>query len=172
MIGLLIGLLKISDWVGTFSTLIVVAGLVWSIFLWIRGILPVLLRLGNGLATRKIAILAEGSEQDSLKNLLTDSGMFRVKNIICVAKQSDLGRAEKATLYLVHWPSWKDALDKVLSQKKDGAGLVVYAPHKGGRIPEQGLVSLNNQRNVTVTNFRGRLLSDILVSMITTSCAQ
>lgn len=165
-------LLQILDWIGTLSTAVVLAGLVWGICLWGRGILPVLLRLGNGLATRKIAILAGASDQGSLKSLLADSGMFREKNIISVAVQNDLGRAEKATLYLVHWPSWQDALGKVLSQKKDGTALVVYAPHEGGRIPDQVLVSLNNQRNVTVTNFRGRLLSDILVSMMTTSCGQ
>lgn len=155
---------------GLVSTVIVIAGLVWGIILWFRGILPVLLRLGNGLATRKIAIFAESSDQESLKSLLTDSGMFRAKNIISVSKPGDIGRAEKATIYLVHWPSWHDSVDAVLSYKKDGTGLVIYAPPRA--IPHEVMVSLDNQRNVAVTNFRGRLLSDILVQMITTSCTK
>lgn len=164
--------LEFLDWFGTVSTILVITGIVCGIIMWAGGILPVLLRLGNGLAARKIAIFAEGSDQESLKSLLTDSGMFRAKNIISVSKDGDIGRAEKATLYLVHWPSWKDSLDKVLSCKKDGTGLVLYAPHEGGHIPHDVMASLDKQRNVAVTNFRGRLLSDIFSQMITTSCAQ
>jgi hypothetical protein len=158
--------------VGYASTVLVIISAIWGIVLWYRGIAPVLLRLGKGLATRRIAILAGGDEQTSLKSLLVDSGVFRKKNIISVVKSGDIGRAEKATLYVIHWPSWENSLDELLAKKSDTTGLVVYAPHEDGQLPDDVMAKLNQQRNVTVTNFRGRLLSDILVSMMTTSCAQ
>ena len=161
--------MEILNIIGYFMTSIVVISIIAGIVLWSRGILPVLLRLGKGLATRKIAIFAEYTEQESLRNLLIDSGIFYGKNIMGISKKADICRAEDIALFLVHWPSWKDDFGDILSRKKDGAGLVVYAPPEGDRIPEEVMVSLNNQRNTSVTNFRGRLLGDILVSMMTTS---
>ena len=154
------------------TSAIVIAGTLWGIVLWYRGIAPVLYRLGKGLATSRIAIFAGGDEKSSLKSLLVDSGVFREKNIISVVKPGDMGRAEKAALYVIHWPSWKTNLDEALAQKTDTTGLVVYAPPENGRIPDEVMNKLNQQRNVAVTNFRGRLLSDILLSMMTRNYAQ
>lgn len=159
-------------WISIISTAAAFGVIVWGCILWARGILPVLLRLGNGLAKRRIAVFAESKEYESLRSLLVDSKLFRKKNIVCISKQDDLGRAENTSLYLLHWPSWKDSIDKVLEKKKDGTGLVVYSPHSSSPIPNEVLVSLNKHRNTTVTNFRGRLQSDLLVSMITTSYVQ
>ncbi len=52
--------------------------------------------------------------------------------------------------------------------KKDGEALVIYAPRSGGPIPENIMSELDTKRNVTVVNFRGRLLNDMVTAMITT----
>lgn len=152
---------------GYISTGIIIVGVLWGIVLWLQGVFPVLIRLGKGLSTRKIAIFAEGDNQKSLKDLLADSGLFNKKNIIGVGNIGDLGRAEKATLYVIHWQSWCESIEKLLSLKKDKTGLVVYSPLKEGGISTEMMDKLEQHRNVAVTNFRGRLLGDILLSVLT-----
>jgi len=54
--------------------------------------------------------------------------------------------------------------------KKDSTPLIVYAPQNEGRIePQEVIDEINQHRNSVIVNFRGRLLNDILTSMITTS---
>jgi len=138
----------------------------WGI---LSGILPVLIRLGRGLAKRKIAIFAKGDRLQSLKALLLDSKLFKVKNIKEISSVSDVGRAECCTVFLVFWDDWKDDIEIILDEKYDSTALVVYAPLELGNIPQKRMYEIGERRNVTVTNFRGRLLNDIVVSMITTS---
>ena len=76
-------LLKVLDVVGYISICVVIVGSAAGVILWMNGILPVLFRLGSGLAGRKIAVLARGSNLNSLRSLLTDSRIFREKHCIC-----------------------------------------------------------------------------------------
>jgi hypothetical protein len=160
--------LNIIAVIGTIETLILIFGIGYAIYLWARGVLPALLRLGNGLATRKIAIFAKNDNLASLKNLLVDSRLFREKNICEIAKNEDFGRAEGASVYLVFWPDWTEGMDEILNKKSDHCALIVYAPQDRGRIPDDQMKRLDGKRNTAVTNFRGRLLNDIVTAMITT----
>lgn len=155
--------------IGTAQTIFWVA--VIGIGAWgtLSGILPVLMRLGRGLAKRQIVIFAKGDKMRSLKDLLLDSKLFKSKNIKEITSVSDLGRAEEITVFLVFWDDWKDDIDQILNKKTDGTALIVYAPMDLGDIPPDQMCQIGEQRNVTVTRFRGRLLNDIVVSMITTS---
>jgi hypothetical protein len=162
-------LLEILAVVGTIETIILIVGLVWAFSLWLKGIFPALLRLGNGLAKRKIAVFAKGDNLGSIKNLLIDSKLFNKKNICEITKTEDVGRAENATMYLVVWHDWAEDIDDILRQKRDGCALIVYAPYDRGRIPDEQMRKLDGKRHTAVTNFRGRLLNDIVASLITTS---
>lgn len=126
-------------------------------------------RLGHGLARRKIVIFATANNLASLKQLLLDSQLFSNGNIIEVFAAADIGRAENKTLFLVHWSDFQNAIDDIIKQKDDGCALIVYAPTAEGRIPDDVMSKLDKERNTTVTNFRGRLLNDIVTAMITTS---
>ncbi len=154
--------------VGAIETLVLIAGIAWAVWLWGRGIAPALMRLGNGLAKRKIAIFAKGENVGSLKHLLMDSGLFSAANIIEVTKSSDIGRAEHTTMYLVVWQDWAGEIDAILGMKADASALIVYAPYDHGRIPDDQMKKLDGKRHTAVTNFRGRLLNDVVASMITT----
>ena len=79
---------------------------------------------------------------------------------------TDTGGAEQATLFLVSWHDWQDHITDVLLAKKDSTVLVVYAPPQ--TIPPERMKDLDGKRNVILTNFRGRLLNDIVVSLMTT----
>ena len=162
-------IIKILTFVGYISSAILVISLFIAVGLWFRGILPVLLRLGNGLAKRKIAVFAKGDNTISLRNLLLDSGLFSNRNIKEITTKGDIDAADNTTLFLVYWPDWKDYLGDILRRKNDETALVIYAPRDLGGIPENEMKTLNEKRNVMVTNFRGRLLNDLVVSMITTT---
>ena len=162
-------ILKILTFLGYASTIVVVVSVFAAIVLWIKGILPVLLRLGNGLAKRKIVIFAKGDNVGSIKSLLLDSKLFNQKNIFEITNKGDIGKAEEASVYLVYWPDWADDITEILNKKPDRCAMVVYAPHDKGEIPGEQMKNLNGIRHVAVTNFRGRLLNDIISFMITTS---
>ena len=165
-------MLEIIDWIGRISSVVLVIAIIAGIYGWSRGIIPAMVRLGNGFAKRKIAIFAKGDQFISLKDLLVDSKLFKAKNIIQVSTKNDFGRAEQSTLYLIYWPDWQSDLDDILKSKKDTYALIIYAPQELGFIPKEQMSVLSSQRNVTIANFRGRLLNDIVVSMITTSYEQ
>ena len=160
------------DWVSYVTTVIFLVTFALGIYTWFRGILPALIRLGNGLAKRKIAIFAKGDHFTGLRDLLVGSKLIKAKNIIQIPSNNDFGRAEQSTLYLLYWPDWQNDLDDILNKKKDSQALIVYAPQEFGSIPPLQMSALSRHSYVTTTNFRGRLLNDIVVSMITTSYKQ
>lgn len=156
------------DWIGRITSIIFILTFMYGVYLWLKGIFPATLRLGNGLAKRKVAIFAKGDNFTSLRDLLIDSKLFSQKNIMTVSVRGDFGRAEEQTIFLVYWPDMKANLQSIIDIKKDNTALIVYAPQEMGFIPSSQMTLLNGVRNVTVTNFRGRLLNDLVVSMITT----
>ena len=162
-------MLDLIDWVGRVSTVIVIVSVILGFYAWGKGIFPALWRLGNGLSKRKIALLAKGDNLRSLKSLLVDSKLFNERNIFEISSANDLGRAEQATLFLVYWHDWPNELDEILRVAKDTTALVVYAPQELGFIPQDKMKALNSKRNVMVSNFRGRLLNDIVTGLMTTS---
>ena len=158
----------IMEVLGYATTVLVVLTFLAGLYAWFRGIFPAILRLGKGLAKRKIAVFAKGDRLTSTRSLLLDSKLFNRKNIVEVTSSIEIGRAEDASVFLVFWHDWKDNIDQVLAHKKDNTALVVYAPQELGLIAGEHLKRISEVRNSTVTNFRGRLLIDLLVSMITT----
>ncbi len=162
-------ILKLLAFIGVIETIVLVIGIVWGFILWTRGVFPALYRLGNGLARRKIAIFAKTENFNSLNNLLIDSGLFSKSNICHIAKKEDIGACEKSTLYLVYWHDFSDSLDEILRKKPDNCPLVVYSPKNQFPIPQDQVEKIDGHRNTALSNFRGRLLNDIVTSLITTS---
>jgi hypothetical protein len=156
--------------VGAFSTIFMMASFIYVAYLVIKGVLPVWYRLGIGLSARKVAIFAD-IEYESLKSMLVDSGMFKEENIFQVHNNA-LKKAESESLFLVHWKDYQDKINEILTIKKDSAALIIHAPQNEGRIDDQSLSEINSHRNSIIVNFRGRLMNDILTSMITTSYEQ
>lgn len=158
---------KILDWLGYPGTIISIAVGLYAAYLLLRGIAPVLIRLGNGLSRRKIAVFARGDSLRSLEALLEDCKLFRKSSVIPIAGREDFGKAEDATVFLMNWADFEEHIDVILRMKKDKTPLIVHAAPRA--IPEPVMAKLANERNVAVCNFRGRLLNDLVTSMITTS---
>jgi hypothetical protein len=75
-------------------------------------------------------------------------------------------------MMIVYYPEFKNYILDIISLKNDSDSLIVYAPSSGGRIDSEILDAINAQRNSIIVNMRGRLLNDILTSMITTNYAK
>lgn len=153
--------------VGGVTTSLAIVGTIYAVYLVVKGVLPVWYRLGMGLSKRKIAIFAE-EEYRNLKGMLIDSNLFTSKNIMKIDKQS-IKKAEAITLLLVHWKCFEQEIDTILKIKRDSHALIIYAPQSEGLIGKNSLEKINSERNSIIVNFRGRLLNDILTSMMTTS---
>lgn len=153
--------------VGGFSTIAMVAGFLYTVYLILCGVLPVWYRLGIGLSKGKIAIFAS-SEFSSLHSMLVDSGIFKEKNIVQINK-NELKKAVDKNIFLIHWKDFADKIDDILNIKKDSTALIIYAPQNEGRIDQSILDRINEHRNTIIVNLRGRLLNDVLTSLITVS---
>jgi hypothetical protein len=151
---------------GGISTVITILAFLYAVFLVSKGVLPVLWRLGNSLSKRKIAIYSD-SKFDDLKAMFIDSGLFNEKNIIRIEKSS-IEKARDISLLLVHWSSCKSELDRIFDIKKDQDALIVYAPQDEGRVDDRERDMINDRRNAIIVNFRGRLLNDVVICMMTT----
>lgn len=140
---------------------------------WVLGITPLLWRLGLGRWMRKISVVANNEVYSDLKKDLVDSGIFRDKNISQISSQS-LAEIKDCDLLLVHYQSFNEQeIKTILTNKKSRAGMVFYfpefSPQKGKKIPDEMLKQITTKENTTVVNFRGRLLNDIITTLITTS---
>lgn len=155
--------------IGTLSTILSFAISAFLIIIWIRGIAPVLYRVGDGLAHKKIIIFAKGDNLISLKSLLEGSKLFRKKNLDQIVAIGDLDKAANGNIFLVYWPDWSDSIDEILDKMDDRKALVIYAPGGVRSIVESDLLKISKKKNVAISNFRGRLLNDITTSIITIS---
>ncbi len=161
---------ELIAWPEVIHTLLWLIGIISLVFFAVKGVLPVLYRLGSGLAKRKIAIFAEPTSYGELRQLLVDSNLFKASNITHVHSPAEIGVAKSASVHLVFWPDWSGSLDSLLSARKANVPCIIYAPQGRGLIEKADMNRLDeSHRHTTVTNFRGRLLNDIVTAMITTS---
>ena len=149
---------------GLTAVVSIVTGL-YGVYMILCGVVPVWIRLGRGLANKKIAVYAENDFVD-LRDLLLDSGLFKSKNIEQITSAS-LKKGERHTMMLVNFEEFSDKIKEILLYKKDSDSLIIYAPKT--RIEQMIMEEINSNRNSIVVNFKGRLLNDILTSMITTT---
>lgn len=158
---------------GGITATVVLLGFVLNFVFWVLGVWPLLWRLGFGRWVRKIAIIANTEVYNQLKKDLVDSGIFRENNISQIPTQS-LAEVKDRDLLLVHYQSFsEEQIKTILGNKKSRAGMVFYYPEfsssNGKRIPDDMLKQISNKENTTLVNFRGRLLNDIITTLITTS---
>jgi len=95
--------------------------------------------------------------------------LFNPGNIIEISRPEDIRVAEAATLHLVFWHDFQESIDDILRVKRDADALVVYSPQGQGFISQEQMNKLDGHRHTTVANLRGRLLNDIVSTMITTA---
>ncbi|HRN69973.1 MAG TPA: hypothetical protein PLS49_02200, partial [Candidatus Woesebacteria bacterium] len=102
-----------------------------------------------------------------------ESGIFRKGNISQVSNRS-LSDIKEHSLLLVHYQSFSEKeIETILDYKTSKSGMVFYFPSfsskKGEFIPNEMRDKISNTPNTTIVNFRGRLLNDLITTLITTS---
>ncbi len=153
--------------VGGLTVTLGVLGFLYKVICWIFGITPIVLRLGIALWKRKVAIFGNVEVFESLKSSLVESKIFKEKNIVHV-KLDNIDKAKDETIFLVDWETFRDKIEQVFSARKNHqTAIVIYA--KPASIPQDKMNDIANRANTVVVNFRGRLLNDVLTSLITTS---
>jgi hypothetical protein len=96
----------------------------------------------------------EATPAESLDALLRDSRLFKLANILSIRTEDDIGKCEKASVFLVHWSDFHAYIDEVLKYKRDGTALIVYAPQDHGPVPAEALRKLNSERNFALSKRR------------------
>jgi hypothetical protein len=151
--------------IGLISTLISLSGIVYIAYLVIIGVLPILYRLGRGLADREIYVFSE-TEYADIEKLLINSKLFKKKNIKQILR-ADMDDAKNKSIYLVHWEDFENKIDEILSIKMSHTALIIYA--KPQAISPANMEKITCKENAVVVNSKGRLLNDILTSLMTTA---
>jgi len=151
------------------ATVIVIVAAIVKAYRYSHGIVPVGMRIGNGLSKRKIALFAKGDNLEILKNVVLRSSLFRKENLVGVPNMAEFASHEGTDFFIVHYPDWKDDFHQILAAKKDQMPLIVYSPMFEPSIDEEVMRKIDQKRNTAVSNFRGRLLNDIFTAMITTN---
>ena len=160
--------------VGKLFTLIAVVSISITFISWVLGITLPLWRLGLGRWARKIAIVADDETFNVLKIDLTASGIFREKNIKPITRKH-LATVRNYSLVIVHYQSFSNEEDirQLLNNKRSTCGMIFYYPEfnpaTGDKIPGKMIQEIGEKENTIVVNFRGRLLNDIIITLITTS---
>lgn len=134
---------------------------------WVIGIAPIIFRIGIALWKRKIAVFSSHEQFDTIESMLLDSKIFSKKNIIHI-NEGNIEKSKKMTVFLVDWEECSEKIDEIFRcRQTDQTPVIIFA--KPGSIEKDKMVDIANRINVIVVNFRGRLLNDILISMITSS---
>ena len=159
--------------VGRCLLVITVAGFLITAVSWAFGLATPIWRLGLGLRRRKIAIASDADSFSSLKADLTATRIFREKNIKHITKDH-LATVKNHSLIIVHYNSFcAEEIKQMLNSKESISGMIFYFPEfdpaSGNRIPNEMIQEIGKRENTTVVNFRGRLLNDIINTIITTS---
>lgn len=153
--------------VGGISTLLAVVFLFSKIICSAVGISPLVFRIGKALWRRKIAIIGNEQAFSSLKGCISDSGIFHDKNIIHILLDN-LDKIKEQSLLLVDWETSGDQIDQIFQNRKNHqTAVIIFA--KAGSIPPEKMSEVASKSNTVVVNAKGRLLNDILTSLITTS---
>lgn len=153
--------------VGGVTVCIAIAGIIYRLACFFFGITPILYRLGGALWNRRVAVFGSEDAYQSLKATLVDSGVFRVKNVVRVPSDN-IDKAKEETLFLVDWETFDGSIEEVFGARRNHqTAVIIFA--KPASIPPEKMTVVANKANTVVVNFRGRLLNDILTSLITTS---
>lgn len=149
---------------------------IWGIVSFIALVIGAFTRLGKaawrfGLALfkKKIAIVASDDDCRDLEEDLADSGLIKKKNIEHISDKH-LAKVNEALLLVVVYGYLHEEDFKALVRGKNAqCGLIVYCSPENGYVSKEDKALLGKTAFTTLCNFRGRLVNDVLLMMLSTS---
>ena len=155
--------------IGAVTIIIAIVGGLATFFGWTMGIFMVMKRLGIGRWYRRVLVVSDISHGASLKEDLINSGVFREKNIKVIGEQNISDVKNSDLILLDYWSISPEKSLVAIANKQSHAGLVVYSPMKNGRIADEVTERINDEPFTTLVNMRGRLVNDLLITLMSTS---
>jgi len=153
--------------VGGLTVLFAAIGIIYRIVCIILGVTPLVFRIGKAIWRRKVAIIGSSESFTSLKDCITDTNIFKKNNVIHIPIDN-IEKVKEHTILLVDWETCSNQIDNIfIARKNNNTAVIIYA--KAGSIPNEKMGEIANKSNTVVVIFKGRLLNDILNSLITTS---
>ncbi len=153
--------------VGGITVVFAAIGIIYRIVCIVLGISPLVFRIGKALWRRKVAIIGSAEAYSSLKECIADTDIFKKENVIYIPIDN-IDKAKDHTLLIVDWETSSNQIDVIFSARRNhNTAVIIFA--KAGSIPHEKMSEIANKSNTVVVNFKGRLLNDILNSLITTS---
>ena len=152
---------------GAVTTIFIFFGFIYGIVCWVFCITPIAFRFGIALQKREVVIFGDSDAFNNLRDCLVDSKIFKNKSIIHVPS-NNIDKAKDKTIFLIDWSTAGKDIEEIFAARKNHqTPVVIYA--KPSTIPQDKMTDIANRANTVVVNFRGRLLNDILTSLVTTS---
>lgn len=153
--------------IGGLTVLISTAALLIRAAMWTLGITPIILKFGMALKKSKVAIFATADAFASLQTTVVESGVLP-KGRLSQITPDNMAHASSHQIFLVDWESFGEHIDEIFQVRANTKkAIVIFA--KPQTIPHEKMEDIANRPHTVVVNFRGRLLNDILTSLVTTS---
>jgi hypothetical protein len=153
--------------VGGLTVVFAAIGVIYRVVCITLGVTPLVFRIGKAIWRRKVAIIGTFEAFSSLKDCITDTDIFNQNNVIHIPIDN-IDKAKEHTILLVDWETSGILIDQIfVARKNHNTAVIIFA--KAGSIPHDKMAEIANKSNTVVVNFKGRLLNDILNSLITTS---
>lgn len=152
---------------GGLTVVFAAVGIVYRIVCIVLGVTPLVFRIGKAIWRRKVAIIGNYEAFSSLKDCITATNIFKTKNVVHIPIDN-IEKAKEHTILLVDWETSGNHIDQIfLTRNNQNTAVIIFA--KAGSIPHEKMAEIANKSNTVLVNFKGRLLNDILNSLITTS---
>ena len=114
-------------------------------------------------------IVASAEDYCDLEEDLSDSGLIKRKNIQRVSDKHISKVKDALLLIVVYGYLDKDGFREIINGKSSRCGLIVHCPPEKGRIDDEEMGLLSKTAFTALCNFRGRLVNDVLLMMLSTS---
>lgn len=126
-------------------------------------------RFGLALYGKKIMIISDSDDYRDIEEDLSNSGLIKKKNVLHISNKQ-LSKAKDALLLIVVYGYLNnDDFQNVVRNKNARCGLIVHCPPEKGRIAAEEMELLSKSAFTALCNFRGRLVNDVLLMMLSTS---
>lgn len=147
--------------------IIAIASLIVFIFGAIAGLIRPLFRFGWAAWKKQVYIIAGTETGNMINDDLQRSGIVKKKNIKC-KNDKQIGDIKDSRLTILDYSylGSEKSID-IIKNKKANCGAIVYA--SPGEIKPNDMKRLNEIQHVSVVNFRGRLVNEVLVLLMSCS---
>lgn len=150
-----------------FLDIFAIIGLLGFIFGVAAGLVRPVVRFGWAAWKKQVYIVSEVETGNTIRGDLERSGIVKKKNIVC-KNSNQLGEIHNARLIILEYSCLgKETVLDVVKRKNANCGAIIYANFN--EIDRKTMDELNKVHHVSVVNFRGRLVNEVLVLLMSCS---